>query len=90
MTTTAPLKDNQCEAILPTELASLFINLDYSVLDYVNDEEYEEIIRAYLLELNLDGYDIVDVLDDDSFCEYHDLTEYGVLPTNCSTFILEK
>ena len=84
------LTDTQCEVILPTELASLFINNDWSIVDYIDDDEYESIINAYLKELELDGLDFVDVIDDDQFCDYHDLTEYGVLATNCSTFILDK
>ena len=89
-TMTHELLDNQYEAILPTELASAFINNDWSILDYINDEHYEESINNYLAELNAEGYDVVDVLDDDGFCEYHDMTEYGVLPCDCSTFILQK
>lgn len=88
--TTTPLLDNQYEAILPTELASAFINNDWSILDYINDKEYEKCINQYLAELNAEGYDVVDVLDDNSFCHYHDMTEYGVLPCDCSTFILQK
>ena len=90
MTTTQPLLDNQYEAILPTELASAFINNDWSILDYINDEEYEKCINQYVTELEHDGYTVIDVLDDNSFCHYHDMTEYGVLPCDCSTFILTK
>ena len=32
--------DKYCESILPTELASGLINGDWSILDYINDEEY--------------------------------------------------
>ena len=67
-----------------------FINNDWSVVDYIDCADYEVAINNYLLELELDGYDFVDVIDDDQFCQYHDLTEFGVLPTNCSTFILDK
>ena len=84
------LTDTQCEVQLPTELASLFINGDWSVVDYIDDEHYETAINNYLHELELDGLDFVDVIDDSSFCEYHDLTEHGVLATDCSTFILDK
>ena len=87
---THELLDNQYEAILPTELASAFINNDWSILDYYNDEHYEESINQYIAELNAEGYEIIDMLDDDGFCHYHDLSEYGVLPCDCSTFILQK
>ena len=39
------LTDTQCEVQLPTELASLFINGDWSIVDYI-DDEYESIINA--------------------------------------------
>ena len=84
------LADDQYEAILPTELASAFINNDWSILDTINDVEYEKCINHYIAELDYHGYTVVDVMDDDSFCEYHDMTEYGVLPCDCSTFILTK
>ena len=84
------LKDNQFEVYLPTELASLFINGDPSILDYIDDEDYSTVIANYADELENDRLRVIDVLDDSSFCSYHDMTEYGVLPTNCSTFILES
>ena len=37
-TTTAT--DYKCDMILPTELASILINNDWSVLDYIDDAEY--------------------------------------------------
>jgi len=76
------------EYILPTELASLFINNDWSIVDYISDEYYEESINAFLKELELDGKEIVDVVEDSNgFVKYHDLADYGVLPCDCSTFI---
>ena len=84
------LTDTQCEVTLPTELASLFINGDWSVVDDIECADYETAINNFLKELELDGLDFVDVIDDSSFCDYHDLTEFGVLATNCSTFILDK
>ena len=76
------------EYILPTELASLFINNDWSIVDDINDEYYEESINAFLKELELDGKEIVDVVEDSNeFVKYHDLAAYGVLPCDCSKFI---
>ena len=76
------------EYILPTELAPLFINNDWSIVDYINDEYYEESINAFLKELELDGKEIVDVVENSNgFVKYHDLADYGVLPCDCSTFI---
>ena len=48
------------------------------------------VITNYIDELENDNLQVIDVIDDDQFCSYHDLTEYGVLATNCSTFILDK
>lgn len=76
------------EYILPTELASLFINNDWSIVDYINDEYYEESINAFLKELEFDGKEIVDVVEDSNeFVKYHDLSDYGVLACDCSKFI---
>ena len=76
------------EYILPTELASLFINNDWSIVDYINDEYYEESIHAFLKELELDGKEIIDVVEDSNeFVKYHDLADYGVLACDCSKFI---
>ena len=84
------LTDKQCEVILPTELAPLLINGDGSILDYIDDEDYSNTVANYIDELENDRLRVIDVRDDSSFCSYHDMTEYGVLPTNCSTFILES
>ena len=74
---------------LPTELASLFINGDWSVVDYIDDEYYEESIMGFLKELELDGVDIIDIVDDtDRFVKYHDMKDYGVLACDCSDYIV--
>lgn len=72
---------------LPVELASLFINCDWSVVDAIDDEHYEESINVFLLELELDGVELVDAdVDNVSFVKYHDLSDYGVLAADCCTF----
>jgi len=79
--------DYKCDMILPTDLAPILINGDFTGLDYDNDEHYEEAINQLLAELNSEGLQCVDVLDDDSFSKHHDMREYGVSACNCSTFI---
>jgi hypothetical protein len=79
--------DKYCEMILPTELASGLINNDWSILDEVDDEHYTRCVNQLLAELECDGLDCVDVINDDGFCDYHDMSEYGVLATNCSSFV---
>lgn len=78
------------EMILPTELASVLINGDFSVLDYIDDGEYEEAVNNLISDLNAEGLECVDVADDKGFCKYHDMRDYGVLATNCSTFLFRK
>ena len=74
---------------LPTELASLFINGDYSIVDYVDDNLYEESITAFLKELDIEGGEIIDVVEDSNgFREYHDMSDYGVLACDCSDYIV--
>ena len=74
---------------LPTELASLFINGDYSIVDYIDDEYYEESITAFLKELDLEGGEIIDVVEDsNTFRKYHDMSDYGVLACDCSDYIV--
>lgn len=81
-------KTTTTEYTLPTELASLFINNDWSIVDYIDDEYYEEAIRNFLLELELEGHEIIDIVDNsESFVKYHDMSDYGVLACDCSTFI---
>ena len=76
------------EYILPTELASLFINNDWSILDYINDAEYTKCIEQFIAQCDYDGIDFVDIVEDSNgFVKYHDLADYGVLPCDCSTFI---
>ena len=74
---------------LPTELASLFINNDWSIVDYIDDEYYEESIHAFLKELEHDGLDIISIVDDSNrFVKYHDMSDYGVLATDCSDYLV--
>ena len=74
---------------LPTELASLFINGDWSIVDYIDDEHYEESIMAFLHELELAGLSIVSIVEDSNrFVKYHDMSDYGVLACDCSDYIL--
>ena len=81
-------KTTTTEYTLPTELASLFINNDWSIVDYIDDEYYEEAITNFLYELELEGHEIFDVVDNsESFTKYHDMSDYGVLACECSTFI---
>ena len=76
------------EYTLPTELASLFINNDWSVVDNLDDDLYEECIMAFLKELEFDGVTIVSVdTEESSFRKYHDLADYGVSACDCSTYI---
>ena len=82
--------DKYCEMVLPTELACGLINNDWSILDYVDDEHYTRCVNQLLAELEYDGLECVDVIDDDGFCKYHDMTEYGVLATNCSSFVFKR
>ena len=79
--------DKYVEMILPTELASGLINNDWSILDDIDDEHYTRCVNQLLAELEYDGLDCVDVINDDGFCKYHDMSEYGVLGTNCSSFV---
>ena len=76
---------------LPTELASLFINGDWSIVDYIDDDLYEEAINMFLQQCELDGTEIVDIIDDGSgeFIKYHDMHEFGVLACVCSQYIIK-
>tara|TARA_B100001059_G_C17532257_1_gene426162 strand:+ start:135 stop:431 length:297 start_codon:yes stop_codon:yes gene_type:complete len=82
--------DKYCEMILPTELASGLINNDWSILDYVDDAEYSKCVNQLMQQLEYDGLDCVDVINDDSFTSMHDMVEYGVLATNCSSFVFKR
>ena len=74
---------------LPTELASLFINGDWSIVDYIDDEHYEESINAFLKDLELENLQIISIIEDtDRFVKYHDMMDYGVLACDCSDYIL--
>ena len=74
---------------LPTELASLFINGDWSIVDYIDDEHDEEAINAFLKELEFDGVDIISIVEDSNrFVKYHDMMDYGVLACDCSDYVV--
>ena len=72
---------------LPTELACGLINNDWSILDYIDDSEYTKCVSQLMQQLEYDGLNCVDVIDNEEFCTTHDMTEFGVLATDCSTFI---
>lgn len=97
MTTTAPGNvylayndDKYCEMILPTELGSGLINNDWTFLDYIDDAEYNRAVRYLMDDLENEGLECVDVINDDSFTSIHDMVEYGVLATNCSSFVFKR
>ena len=74
---------------LPTELASLFINGDWSIVDYIDDDLYEEAINAFLKELEFDGVDVISMVEDTNrFVKYHDMADYGVLACDCSDYVV--
>ncbi len=75
------------EYTLPTDLAPILINGDFTGLDYLDDEDYEEAVMKLLSDLNSEGLECIDVVDDNRFEKYHDLIDYGVLACDCSTFI---
>ena len=82
--------DKYVEMVLPTELGSGLINNDWSILDYVNDEWYTDCVNQLCQDLEHNGLDCVDVINDDGFCKYHDMSDYGVLATNCSSFVFKR
>ena len=80
-------KTTTIEYILPTELASGFINNDWTILDYIDDSEYTKCVEQFIQQLEYDGVNIIDVdTDESSFSKYHDLIDYGVLATQCSVY----
>lgn len=81
--------DKYCEMILPSDLASLLINGDTSVLEYTDDDEYYYQVRELLNDIEEERLLCVDMIDDSSFCAVHDAREYGILPCNCNTFVFE-
>lgn len=85
----ATMNKTQHVYTLPTELASLFINGDWSIVEDIGDDLYEEAINTFLLELELEGKEIVSMIEDtDRFVKYHDMADHGVLACNCSNFIV--
>ena len=74
---------------LPTELASLFINGDWSIVDHIDDEHYEESINAFLKELEIEGLVVVSIVEGSNrFVKYHDMSDYGVLACDCSDYLV--
>ena len=73
---------------LPAELASGFINNDWSILDYIDDAEYTKCVEQFIAQLEYDGVSIVDAdTENVSFVKYHDLSDYGVLASDCCEYI---
>ena len=74
--------------ILPVELASGFINNDWSILDYIDDAEYTKCVEQFIQQLEYDGVDFVDAdTENVSFVKYHDLSDYGVLASDCCEYV---
>lgn len=81
------MKNKTTTYILPAELASGFINNDWSILDYIDDAEYTKCVEQFCQQLEYDGVSIVDAdTENVSFVKYHDLANYGVLATECCEF----
>ena len=75
------------EYTLPVELASGFINNDWSILDYIDDAEYTKCVGQFIAQCDYDGIDFVDAdVENVSFVKYHDLADYGVLACECCTY----
>ena len=73
---------------LPVELASGFINNDWSILDYIDDAEYTKCVEQFIAQCDYDGVDFVDAdTENVSFVKYHDLSDYGVLASDCCEYI---
>lgn len=84
---TNSMKNQTTTYILPAELASGFINNDWSILDYIDDAEYTKCVEQFCQQLEYDGLSIVDAnVDETSFVKYHDLATYGVLSAECCEF----
>ena len=72
---------------LPVELASGFINNDWSILDYIDDAEYTKCVEQFIQQCEHDGVNFVDAdVYDVFYAKYHDLSDYGVLPAECCKF----
>ena len=73
---------------LPSELAPLFINDDWSILDYIGDDVYTQCVNEFVRDLEYDGVTIIDVVENsESFVKYHDLADYGVKAADCCKYI---
>nr|BDD45410.1 hypothetical protein 22 [bacterium] len=67
---------------LPDHWASAFINNDWTGIE---DTEEEKCMLQFLSDNP--GLICIDVRDDSSFVKYHDAADYGVLASDCSTFV---
>lgn len=67
---------------LPNHWAAPLINDDWTGIE---DHEEEKCILQFLSDNP--GLICIDVAEDSSFIKYHDAADYGVLPSDCSTFI---
>jgi len=73
---------------LPSELAPLFINDDWSILDYIDDDLYTQCVNEFVRDLEYDGVTIIDVVENsESFVKYHDMADYGVKAATCCEYI---
>ena len=70
------------EFTLPDQWAAIFINGDWSSIE---DPEEEKCILQFLSDNP--GLVCIDVRNDSSFIKYHDAAGYGVLASDCSTFV---
>lgn len=71
--------------ILPDHWASALINDDWTSID---DKEEEKCILQFLADNP--SLICIDVQDDSSFVKYHDAADYGVLASDCSTFLFNE
>ena len=85
MTTT----DYKCDMILPTELASILINNDWSILDYIDDEEYTKCVEQLVYDLlDVEGLRCVDVVDDKIISRFSALTELARIKSNIAIIFI--
>ena len=82
------MTDYRQERILPTELKYILKDNDWSILDKIDDAEYTKCVEHYVEELlTYEGLSFVRVLDDSYFRHEHEMSDYGVLACDCSTFL---
>ena len=79
------LEENSTLFTLPNHWASALINGDTTGL------EEEELANFELFcDDETQGLTCVDCWEDSSFVKYHDAKDYGILATDCSTFVFIK